>query len=55
MYQKSHGKFIKFFFELPTFDPAKKLQILIEFHKQKNRRFPSKLKKCHFEDPRLLV
>ena len=35
MYQKSHGKFIRFFFELPTFDPANKLQILMKFHKQK--------------------
>ena len=33
MYPKSHGKFI--FFELPTFDPANKLQISTEFHKQK--------------------
>ena len=46
MYQKSHKNFIKCFFERPTFYPANKLQILIEFHKQKNKRFPSKLKKA---------
>ena len=44
-----------FFFELPTFDPANKLQISTKFHKQKNEAVPIKAQKCHFEDPRLLV
>ena len=35
MYQKSHGKFIMFFFELPTFDPANKLKISTVHHEQK--------------------
>ena len=48
MYQKSHGKFIKFFFELPTSDPANKLQILMESHKQKKQAVPIKSQKMPF-------
>ena len=48
MYQKSHGKFIRFFFELPTFDPANKLQILMKFHKQKKQAVPIKAQKMTF-------
>ena len=37
-----------FFFELPTFDPANKLQISTEFHKQKKQAVPIKAQKMPF-------
>ena len=48
MYQKSHGKFIKFFFELPTFDPANKLQNFNEIPQAKKQAVPIKSQKMPF-------
>ena len=48
MYQKSHGKFYMFFFELPTFDPANKLNISTVLHKRKKQAVHIKAQKMTF-------
>ena len=48
MYQKSHGKFYMFFFELPTFDTANKLINFNSIPQAKKQAVPIKAQKMTF-------